>query len=573
MVFTASPSTPPLPFEPPRGLTLDEFLFSDKYAHLRVRRSSEALVCGLSGRVYSTDDLEENASLMARALAQELGWQQEQDQESGRHEERVVALYSANAMDFLVVTLALHRLGAAALLIHPTSTAAEFKQHLLKVRADAVFTCAPLLAECLTACDGEVLKARTYILDLPGTPADQSFTSSSQLLEIGRQAPELPPRGPASPKTAAFYFASSGTSGLQKLVKVSHYNVISNVLQSCAFENRKATGEKLDRMLGLLPLSHAFALVVACVMLYRGDTIVLLPKFDMQQMLKSVQVHRINRLYLVPPVVAALAKNPFLLNMFDLSTVENVVLGAALLDGRIADQMRALCPHWALLQGYGVTEAAVVIACSKSSDLLLGVGSSGTLLPGIEARLEAADGQEVTDFDTVGELCIRSPSVVEGYVDDDAANQATFTADGWLRTGDMAVFRQSPATSDAHLCIVDRMKDLIKVYGLQVSPAAIEAELLSHPAVAQAAVIRVADDASGEVPRAIIVLQPDALKGLEEAGEDGEEALKDSIAQVIEERMSTSHWLKGGIVFVESIPVSPAGKVLKKVLREQHGTR
>ncbi|KAJ0296111.1 hypothetical protein COL516b_011965 [Colletotrichum fioriniae] len=443
-------------------------------------------------------------------------------------------------MDFLVITLTLHRLGAAALLVHPTSTAAEFKQHLLKVRADAVFTCAHLLAECLTACDGEVLKARTYILDLPGTPTDQSFTSSSQLLEIGRQAPELPPRGLASPKTAAFYFASSGTSGLQKLVKVSHYNVINNVLQSCAFENRKATGEKLDRMLGLLPLSHAFALVVACVMLYRGDTMVLLPKFDMQQMLKSVQVHRINRLYLVPPVVAALAKNPSLLNLFDLSTVENVVPGAALLDGRIADQMRALCPHWALLQGYGVTEAAV--------------------RPPARGRV-------------LGELCIRSPSVVEGYVDDDAANQANFTADGWLRTGDMAVLRQSPATSDAHLCIVDRMKDLIKVYSLQVSPAAIEAELLSHPAVAQAAVIRVADDASGEVPHAIIVLQPDALKGLEEAGENGEEALKDSIAQVIEERMSTWHWLKGGIVFVESIPVSPAGKVLKKVLREQHGTR
>lgn len=572
MIFTASPSTAPLPFEPPQGVTFDEFLYSDKYGHLRVRRSSEALVCGVSGRAYSTDDIEEKTSLMARALALELGWQQEREQENSRQEERVVALYSANAMDFLVVTLALHRLGATALLIHPTSTATEFKQHLHKVRADAVFTCAPLLAECLTACDGHVPKARTYILDLPGTPdsaALQSFTSSGQLLELGRQAPELPPRGPVSPKTA-FYFASSGTSGLQKLVKVSHYNVISNVLQSCAFENRKATGEKLDRMLGLLPLSHAFALVVAYTMLYRGDTIVLLPKFDMQQMLKSVQVHRINRLYLVPPIVAALAKNPFLLKMFDLSTVGSVVLGAAPLEARVADQIRALCPHWALLQGYGVTEAAVVISCTRPSDIL--AGSSGTLLPRIEARLVAADGQEVTAFDTVGELCIRSPSVVEGYVGDDAANQATFTPDGWLRTGDVAVFRQSPASGEAHLCIVDRMKDMIKVYGLQVSPAEIEAELLSHPAVAQAAVIRVADDASGEVPRAIIVLQPDALRGLE-ADEDEEEALKDKIAQVIEEKMSTSHWLKGGIVFVESIPTSQAGKVLKKVLREQYGTR
>ncbi|KAJ3940392.1 uncharacterized protein N0V96_009389 [Colletotrichum fioriniae] len=439
-------------------------------------------------------------------------------------------------MDFLVITLTLHRLGAAALLVHPTSTAAEFKQHLLKVRADAVFTCAHLLAECLTACDGEVLKARTYILDLPGTPTDQSFTSSSQLLEIGRQAPELPPRGLASPKTAAFYFASSGTSGLQKLVKVSHYNVINNVLQSCAFENRKATGEKLDRMLGLLPLSHAFALVVACVMLYRGDTMVLLPKFDMQQMLKSVQVHRINRLYLVPPVVAALAKNPSLLNLFDLSTVENVVPGAALLDGRIADQMRALCPHWALLQGYGVTEAAVVIAYSKPSGLLLGVGSSGSCASGHRAWSRATST-------TTQPIKLTLPPM------DGCAQETWRYYDRVLR----------PAT--------------LIFYSLQVSPAAIEAELLSHPAVAQAAVIRVADDASGEVPHAIIVLQPDALKGLEEAGENGEEALKDSIAQVIEERMSTWHWLKGGIVFVESIPVSPAGKVLKKVLREQHGTR
>ena len=198
--------------------------------------------------------------------------------------------------------------------------------------------------------------------------------------------------------------------------------------------------------------------------------------------------------------------------------------------------------------------------CSTSIDDIF-YGSCGSLISGVEARLVKADGTEVTGLDEPGELLVRSPSVVLGYLKNDKANRETFV-DGWLRTGDEAVIRRSDKGHE-HVFIVDRIKELIKVKGLQVAPAELEAHLLAHPAVADVAVIQVPDDAAGELPKAFVVKHRSI--GLEE----NEMMLRRKIAKHVETHKARHKWLKGGIEFVDAIPKSPSGKILRRLLRDK----
>ena len=212
----------------------------------------------------------------------------------------------------------------------------------------------------------------------------------------------------------------------------------------------------------------------------------------------------------------------------------------------------------------GLTETSTVVCSTSGNDIWF--GSSGSILPGIECRIVTADGKEITGYNQPGELLVKSPAVVLGYLNKPEANKETFVTDAeggrWMRTGDEAVVRVA-ASGNEHIFIVDRIKELIKVKGLQVAPAELEALLLTHPHVADCAVIPVPDDQAGEVPKAFVVKSSSI--GLEES----EPAIKREIAKHVEQNKSRHKWLKGGIEFVDSIPKSPSGKILRRLLRDK----
>ncbi len=235
-----------------------------------------------------------------------------------------------------------------------------------------------------------------------------------------------------------------------------------------------------------------------------GATIVTLPRFDLEQFLRMIEQHRITKAFVVPPIVLALAKHP-LVEGFDGSSIEMVMSGAAPLDA----DMEALCSArigTRVQQGYGLTEASPVTHCTPLREPHIG-GTIGKLLPNTEARIvDVESGQDAAPGEP-GEVWVRGPQVMLGYLDDEEATAYTLDADGWLHTGDIGVF------DEVGWRIVDRLKELIKFKGYQVPPAMLEAVLLSHPAVADACVMPVADEDCGEIPKAFVVTRGAGRRG------------------------------------------------------------
>lgn len=248
---------------------------------------------------------------------------------------------------------------------------------------------------------------------------------------------------------------------------ISHQNVIANILQIKSFESAKRRdwgSEVRDIALGLLPQSHIYSLIIICHMsTYLGDSVVVMAKFNLDQLLEAVSNHRISTLYLVPPVIISMINNLDRLGLHDLSSVQEIYSGAAPLSKEVSERLLAQFPTWNVRQAYGMTETCVVVTATSSSDIWL--GSSGMLLPGFEMKLVRPDGVEIQGYGEPGEVLVKSPSVVLGYLNNSVATDETFVQlpEGrFIRTGDEGEIRISPS-GNQHLLITDRIKELIKV--------------------------------------------------------------------------------------------------------------
>jgi acyl-CoA synthetase (AMP-forming)/AMP-acid ligase II len=321
-------------------------------------------------------------------------------------------------------------------------------------------------------------------------------------------------------------------------------------------------------ILGVLPHSHIYGvLYISHLHTYRGDSIIVLPKFDMQQMLSCVPKYKINILTIVPPIIVAMSKSPDLLKKYDLSSVKIVLSGGAPLAKETINALLKQYPTWVMRQGYGSTEAAAAVTHTCTQDWW--AGSSGSVISGTEVKIYSVDGIEVTVCDQEGELYVKSPSVIPGYLDDDDATKEIINVDAagrWLRTGDIGLFRKAPS-GDEHLFVVDRIKEMIKVKGNQVVPAELEECLLKHPAVADCGVVGVPDERAGELPRVYVQRSTNAAASLPDA------ELKKAIFDFVKDQKARYKWFDGGIVFIDVIPRSPSGKILRRVLRDRKDER
>jgi acyl-CoA synthetase (AMP-forming)/AMP-acid ligase II len=398
---------------------------------------------------------------------------------------------------------------------------------------------ADLLAGKLRAPTCETGVAGTFAI---GRRADSEVTPFDEL-RAGPAAPTAAACPSAAGRTGAdpaLLLSSSGTTGLPKIVVLSHRNLVASLHQTRLAH--KVTAD--DVVVAALPLFHIFGLQISLnLALLAGATVVILPRFEIGAFLRAVQDHRATRAELVPPMVLGLTSSD-LIHGYNLSSPRVLTSGAAPLG---ADLARACAQRLGcrVKQGYGLTEVGGCshMAPDDGPDL---PDSIGPALPGVECRvIDSASGADAPR-DAPGELLIRTPGTMPGYLGNPEATAATIDTDGWLHTGDIVT-----VDADGWYRVADRVKELIKYKGLSVAPAELEALLLTHPAVADAAVVRHPDAEAGEVPKAYVVRRDTV----------SERELMDWVAAQV------APYKRVRLVeFTDSIPRSPSGKILRRLL-------
>jgi 4-coumarate--CoA ligase len=339
---------------------------------------------------------------------------------------------------------------------------------------------------------------------------------------------------------------SSGTTGLSKGVMLTHRNLVANVAQ-CLGAALPMGGD--DSFVAVLPFFHIYGMqVLMNCGLRAGARIVTMPRFDLVQFLELHQTHGLTRAFVAPPMVVALAKHP-IVDDYDLGALQIVFSGAAPLSAELAVEAgeRLGCE---VVQGYGMTELSPVTHATPPGGFK--PGSVGVTISNTETRIvDPATGASL-GFDQDGEVWVRGPQVMKGYLGNETATADTIDAEGWLHTGDVG-----HVDADGHLYVVDRLKELIKYKGFQVPPAELEALLLTHPAVADAAVIGKADEEAGEIPVGFVVLK------------DGQAAGAGDIQAFVAGRVASYKQVRE-LHFLDAIPKSPSGKILRRILRDQY---
>ncbi|WP_394553339.1 AMP-binding protein [Agromyces sp. MMS24-JH15] len=520
----------PLPDVEIPDLPIHDFLFGG----LDERQLDEiALIDGASGATTTYRRLIAHVELFAGAMAA-------RDVGVGD----VVALLCPNVPAFATVFHGLLRSGATVTTINSLYTPDEIENQLRDSGARWFVTVTPLLAGAEVAAERVGIPAEQLIvLDAaPGT----GHPSLAQLLGEGHPAPDVS-FDPATHLAVLPY--SSGTTGRPKGVMLTHRNLVANVCQSSA-NIALDTG---DRVLAVLPFFHIYGMTVLLnFALFRRAALVTMPKFDLVEFLRVISEHRATWVFIAPPIAVALAKHP-IVDQYDLSSVKVVFSGAAPLDGALAEAVaeRLGC---LVCQGYGMTETSPVTHAIPVDRTDIDRSSVGLLLANTEARLvdpeSGADLEAPADgWSEPGELLIRGPQVMQGYLNNPEATAAMIDGDGWLHTGDVATVNH-----DGHFHIVDRLKELIKYKGYQVAPAVLEAVLLEHPAIADAAVIGVRDADGQEIPKAFVVAQAGASISAEE--------VQAHVAAHV-----APHEKVRAVEFVDAIPKSSSGKILRKDLR------
>ncbi len=481
-----------------------------------------ALVDGPSGRVVTYAQLDEQVRRCARGL-----------RARGLRAGDVVAIVSPNSPEWAVAYHGVSLAGGTNTTPNPLYTVDELVFQLRDAGARFLIAAGSVLERALPAAKEAGVEEVFSLDDAPGaTP----FTS---LLAQEGRAPDVE-IDPADHVVSLPY--SSGTTGLPKGVMLTHRNLVANVVQVATARPFRPD----DVLIGTLPFFHIYGQTMFTnASLRAGATVVTMPRFDLELYLELTARYRATLGYVAPPIVLALAKSPAV-EVHDLSSLRSIMSGAAPLDEELTREAaeRIGCE---VVQGYGLTETSPVTHMT-SIDVPLRPGSIGPLAAGTEARIvDLGTGTDVEPGEP-GELLVRGPQVMKGYLGNEDATAAAFV-DGWLRTGDVA-----RVDEDGWFWVVDRIKELIKVKGFQVPPAELEALLLTHPAVADACVIGIPDVESGEVPKGFVVLR----------GEVSLDELREHVAARV-----APHKRIRELEVVDAIPKSLSGKILRRVLAER----
>ncbi len=480
-----------------------------------------ALIDGPSGRTLTYAELDAAVRSLAGGLVA-----------GGFGKGDIVALMAPNLPEYAVVFHGVALAGGIVTTVNPTYTAREVRSQLMDSGATRMVTVAPFLDIAAEAAEGTAVTEIVVLGEAEGVASVTSWFG-----------PPLTTQVPVASDDVVVLPYSSGTTGINKGVLLTHRNLVANAAQILGAADIRGD----ETFIAVLPFFHIYGMeVLMNTGLRAGVTIITMPRFDLEMFLSLHQEHGITRSFVAPPIVVALAKHP-MVEKFDLSKLEQVFSGAAPLSAELALETGARL-NCEVVQGYGMTEASPVTQLTPPGGFK--PGSVGVTAPNTDLRVvDVATGEDL-GIDADGELWIRGPQIMKGYLNNPAATAATLDRDGWLHTGDIGRI-----DADGHVFIVDRLKELIKSSGFQVAPAELEGLLLEHPDVADAAVVGRPDDARGEVPVAYVVLKP------------GADVDADDVAAFVESQVA--HYKRlGEVNFVDAIPKSASGKILRRMLRD-----
>jgi acyl-CoA synthetase (AMP-forming)/AMP-acid ligase II len=482
----------------------------------------------------------------------------------------VVALHAPNSPDYGVAFHGALRAGAAVTTMPVLATPEDIARQITTSGAVALITDPAVAANALRGAEAAGLPQERVILlrDGEGAAADDGAHRNgtgthavlSTLIEQNLPAPDVT-LDPATHLAALPY--SSGTTGRPKGVRLSHRNLVANLAQ---IEDRVGV-QRDDVVMAVLPFFHIYGMTVLLnLSLRRRSTLVTMPRFELTAFLDALAEHRVSFAFIAPPIAVALAKHPAVEDR-DLSALRVVFSGAAPLDGELG---RTLAERLgvAVTQGYGMSELSPV--SHFTPEALAGevsCESVGFAVPNsVNLLLDPLTGKEIpkpeSGVSERGEICVKGPNVMLGYLDDSAATDAMIDADGFLHTGDIAVVDASGCVT-----IVDRIKELIKYKGYQVAPAELEALLLTHPRIADAAVIGVLDEEGEEVPKAFVVRGAAAAAEVDQVDE-GAELTERQIIDFVAGHVAPYKKVRR-VEFIDAVPKSASGKILRRELRDR----
>ncbi|KAJ3337027.1 hypothetical protein HDU93_001746 [Gonapodya sp. JEL0774] len=511
----------------------------------------ETFIDSLTGRTLTLLELRDRIDYLARALVDSKApW-------GGWRKSEVIALFSPNHIEYPVALWAGLRAGGVVTTMNPGYTATEVAFQLRDSHSKAIVTTTAQLPVAIAACrSSNIPSSHIIVIDAPGVTylfEGQTFLTIVGLVEKGK-ALKPTPRVKVNTEETALLMYSSGTTGRSKGVESSHRNIITNVLQVAA----DGTGMALagDTIVGVLPFYHCYGLTYTVHWaVYSGLRNVVFGQFKLETFLEAVAKYKVNVAHLVPPIMIQLAKNP-IVEKADFSSLRWIISGAAPMAGELGVEVRQRCGVQ-IKQAWGMTElspVSTVEPCGRVVD-----GSVGVLLPNQEAKIVDPETLKELGYNEEGELLVRGPNRMKGYLNNAKANAETITADGFLRTGDLAVVDENGV-----FYIRDRLKELIKVKGFQVAPAELEGLLLTHDAVADCAVIPIEDAYSGEAPKAFVVLKPAYLT----TSASEKKALIQSILKKVHADLAKHKHITGGVELLEAIPKTASGKILRRTLRD-----
>ncbi|WP_279103836.1 4-coumarate--CoA ligase family protein [Gordonia paraffinivorans] len=531
--------TSPFPDVEIPDVSVYEFLFSSL---TDADRERTALVDPKSGAITTYGQLVGQIDAAAGALAAR-----------GIGVGDVVGILSPNVPAFATVFHGILRAGATATTINALFTANEIAKQLRDSGAKMLVTVSPLAEQAKAAAD-EVGLAADALVILDGEGLEKSGHPNA----IDLLAPNLPaPEVSFDPAThVAVLPYSSGTTGNPKGVALSHRNLVANVAQIRPLQGMTPD----DVVIAVLPFFHIYGMTVLlnAALLNRGSLVVM-PRFDLVEFLENIQNYKVTMAYIAPPVAVALAKHPIVDN-YDLSSLHTMMSGAAPLDDELGQAVaKRLNLH--MLQGYGMSELSPVSHIIPfDTQAMLGredppLSSTGWPVPNtVNKIVDPATGEDIPlpqeGLSEPGELWVKGPNVMLGYLNNEQATADTIDADGFLHTGDLA---QVDPTGCVY--IVDRLKELIKYKGYQVPPAELEALLLTHDKIADAAVVGAVDEEGEEIPKAFVVRQPDA------------ELTADEVIEFVASKVAPYKKVRA-VEFIDAIPKSASGKILRKDLRK-----